>query len=76
MEVISFIARVVSARNTGSRGPYIVQFVLVIIAPVLMAAVFYVVFVRLTHTLAEKVRLKLICDTRAVSSSECFLSRM
>ncbi len=54
MEVIGFIARVISARNTSSRAPYIVQFVLIVIAPVLMAAGLYIVFVRSIMVLVEE----------------------
>lgn len=49
VELIGFIARTVSAKNVDDRGPYIVQFILIIVAPVLMAAGFYVVFVSPTQ---------------------------
>jgi hypothetical protein len=48
VELLGFIARAISAKNVTERGPYVVQFVLIVIAPVLMAADFYVVFVRPT----------------------------
>ncbi|CAI6092721.1 unnamed protein product [Clonostachys chloroleuca] len=47
MEIVGFAARIVSARSPGDLQPYSVQFALIILAPVLMAAVVYVVFSRI-----------------------------
>ncbi|CAI6094746.1 hypothetical protein V2G26_007688 [Clonostachys chloroleuca] len=47
MEVVGFATRVVSANNVQEKTPYVVQFALVILAPVLMAGVIYVVFSRI-----------------------------
>ncbi|KAM5343778.1 hypothetical protein ACJ41O_012315 [Fusarium nematophilum] len=47
MEVIGYAARIVSATKPTDKGPYVVQFTLVILPPVLMAGVIYVVFARL-----------------------------
>ncbi|KAF9769780.1 hypothetical protein IL306_012742 [Fusarium sp. DS 682] len=47
MEVIGYAARVVSATKPTEKGPYVVQFTLVILPPVLMAGVIYVIFARI-----------------------------
>ncbi|KAI5460590.1 RTA1 like protein-domain-containing protein [Mariannaea sp. PMI_226] len=47
MEVVGYAARVVSANNVTEKTPYVVQFTLVILAPVLMAGVIYVLFSRI-----------------------------
>ncbi|KAH7233515.1 RTA1 like protein-domain-containing protein [Fusarium tricinctum] len=49
MEVIGYVARVVSATEPSKKGPYVVQFTLVILPPVLMAGVIYVVFARIVY---------------------------
>ncbi|WZH49720.1 RTA1 like protein-domain-containing protein [Fusarium acuminatum] len=49
MEVIGYVARVVSATEPAKKGPYVVQFTLVILPPVLMAGVIYVVFARIVY---------------------------
>ncbi|KAF5662693.1 RTM1-like protein [Fusarium heterosporum] len=49
MEVIGYAARVVSATEPTKKGPYVVQFTLVILSPVLMAGVIYVIFARLVY---------------------------
>ncbi|KAH6892586.1 RTA1 like protein-domain-containing protein [Thelonectria olida] len=47
METAGYIARVFSAKDTTEKKPYVLQFCLVILAPVLMAGVIYVVFSRI-----------------------------
>lgn len=47
MEVIGFVARVISARDITEKGPYVIQFTLILLAPVLMAGVIYVLFGRI-----------------------------
>ncbi|KAH6995927.1 RTA1 like protein-domain-containing protein [Ilyonectria sp. MPI-CAGE-AT-0026] len=47
MEVIGYAARVVSAKNPTNKTPYVLQFTLVILAPVMMAGVIYVIFSRI-----------------------------
>ncbi|KAF5605585.1 alcohol dehydrogenase 2 [Fusarium pseudoanthophilum] len=47
MEVIGYAARVVSATKPTEKGPYVLQFTLVILPPVLMAGVIYVIFARI-----------------------------
>ncbi|KAM0350582.1 hypothetical protein ACHAPU_003066 [Fusarium lateritium] len=49
MEVIGYAARAVSATEPTKKGPYVVQFTLVILSPVLMAGVIYVVFARIAY---------------------------
>ncbi|KAF5024655.1 hypothetical protein F66182_3277 [Fusarium sp. NRRL 66182] len=49
MEIIGYASRVVSATRPSEKGPYAVQFTLVILAPVLMAGVIYVVFARTVY---------------------------
>jgi hypothetical protein len=49
VEVIGYAARVVSATEPTKKGPYVVQFTLVILPPVLMAGVIYVVFARIVY---------------------------
>ena len=50
MEAFGFIFRAVSTKSVDNREIYIVQFTLVILAPVLMAAAYYILFVSL-HSL-------------------------
>lgn len=47
VEVIGYAARVVSATKPTEKGPYVLQFTLVILPPVLMAGVIYVIFARI-----------------------------
>ncbi|KGO57729.1 RTA-like protein [Penicillium expansum] len=47
MEAIGYIARCVSVQNTLERPVYVLQFSLVILAPVLMAACCYIIFGRI-----------------------------
>ena len=47
MEVAGYAARIVSAKNPTEKTPYVIQYLLVILAPVLMAGVIYVVFSRI-----------------------------
>jgi hypothetical protein len=47
MEVVGFAARVVSARDTTARNPYIISFLMILLAPVFMAGVIYVLFGRI-----------------------------
>lgn len=49
VEVLGYAARVVSAENVTSKKPYVIQFCLIILAPVLMAGVIYVIFGRLVY---------------------------
>ncbi|KAF7553345.1 hypothetical protein G7Z17_g3708 [Cylindrodendrum hubeiense] len=44
---IGYVARVLSAKNPTDKGPYVLQFTLVILAPVMMAGVIYVIFSRI-----------------------------
>ena len=46
MEAVGYGARAVSAGDVTARTVYIVQFCLIILAPVLMAGVIYVMFSR------------------------------
>lgn len=68
MELLGFIARVTSSeqQNWDDKGLYTMQFVLVVLAPVLMAAGYYVLFVGLSQRKTSRK----IADgiTRAVSS--------
>jgi hypothetical protein len=45
VEAAGYITRVISAKNVDNKDPYIIQFTLVVLAPVLMAAACYIVFV-------------------------------
>lgn len=47
VECVGFAARAVSVSDATSRGPYITQFLTIILAPVFMAGVIYVVFYRI-----------------------------
>jgi hypothetical protein len=47
VECVGFGARIESAHDTTNRNAYIVQFLLIILAPVFMAGVIYVVFGRI-----------------------------
>lgn len=47
VETVGYIARIFSAKDTTEKKPYVLQFCLVILAPVLMAGVIYVVFSRI-----------------------------
>ena len=45
VELLGYIARVVSTKNVDQKGIYVAQFALVVLAPILMAAAYYVIFV-------------------------------
>lgn len=47
VETIGYVARVISANDPTKKMPFILQFVLIILAPVLMAGVIYVLFSRI-----------------------------
>ncbi|KAI0023159.1 RTA1-domain-containing protein [Xylariomycetidae sp. FL0641] len=47
LEVLGFGIRILSVNNVTSKPPYVVQFIFVVLAPVLMAGVIYVVFGRI-----------------------------
>ncbi|KAF4994247.1 hypothetical protein FDECE_13186 [Fusarium decemcellulare] len=49
MEVIGYAARVVSATKPTDKKTYVIQFTLIILAPVLMTGVIYVVFGRIVY---------------------------
>ncbi|CCK71125.1 RTA1 domain-containing protein KNAG_0G00690 [Huiozyma naganishii CBS 8797] len=56
VELAGYIGRAASAWNQDKMGPYIVQTVLLLIAPTLYAATIYMLFGRLAHLLfAEKI---------------------
>jgi hypothetical protein len=50
VEAAGYIARVISAKNVDNKDLYIIQFTLVVLAPVLMAAACYIVFVCFSHS--------------------------
>jgi hypothetical protein len=50
MEAGGYIARIISVNDVYSKNVYIVQFSLIVLAPVLMAAACYIVFVSDTHS--------------------------
>ena len=45
MEAAGYITRCISAKNVDNKDLYIIQYTLVVLAPVLMAAACYIVFV-------------------------------
>ncbi|CAM1501337.1 Fc.00g104990.m01.CDS01 [Cosmosporella sp. VM-42] len=47
MEVAGYVARVLSASDITQKKPYVIQFTLIILAPVLMTGVIYVIFGRI-----------------------------
>lgn len=47
MEVVGYAARVISAGKPTEKNVFVIQFALVILAPVMMAGVIYVVFSRI-----------------------------
>lgn len=47
MEVVGYIARCISTQNVDEKSVYVLQFALIILAPVLMAACCYVLFSRI-----------------------------
>lgn len=49
VEVIGYAARIKSASEPTEKKPYVVQFTLIILPPVLMAGVIYVVFGRIVY---------------------------
>ncbi|CAI4863786.1 CQS_1a_G0057270.mRNA.1.CDS.1 [Saccharomyces cerevisiae] len=51
MEVVGYIARVVSSSNSQELAPYIIQALLLLVAPALMAATIYMIFGRLLQIL-------------------------
>ncbi|KAL4935668.1 hypothetical protein BDV06DRAFT_234117 [Aspergillus oleicola] len=54
MECIGYIARVVSTQDTTARTPYVLQFSLLILAPVLMAGALYVLFGRIIFLIVPR----------------------
>ncbi|KAL3477754.1 RTA1 like protein-domain-containing protein [Aspergillus californicus] len=54
MEAIGYIGRVISTKDVTSRTPYVLQFVLLILAPVLMAGALYVLFGRIIFLVVPK----------------------
>ncbi|CAD6468507.1 Y55_G0052380.mRNA.1.CDS.1 [Saccharomyces cerevisiae] len=51
MEIVGYIARAVSSSNTKEIAPYVIQAVLLLIAPALYAATIYMLFGRLLHVM-------------------------
>lgn len=49
VEVIGYAARIKSASEPTEKKPYVLQFTLIILPPVLMAGVIYVVFGRIVY---------------------------
>jgi hypothetical protein len=49
MEAVGYGARIASARDVSARTVYIVQFCLIILAPVIMTGIIYVVFGRIIY---------------------------
>ena len=49
MEVVGYVARVISAKHVSEKNPYRLQLVIIVLAPVVMAAVIYIVFSRIIH---------------------------
>ncbi|KAL3468547.1 RTA1 like protein-domain-containing protein [Aspergillus heterothallicus] len=54
MESIGYISRVISVRDVSARTPYVLQFSLLILAPVLMAGALYVLFGRIIFLVVPK----------------------
>lgn len=69
VEAAGYAARTVSATDTTARTIFIIQFCLIILAPVLMAGVIYVLFSRIVfHVLPQEHRtFKLIWVPRTSS---------
>ncbi|KAF4263868.1 hypothetical protein KXW98_002499 [Aspergillus fumigatus] len=62
MEAIGFISRSISAQHVSERTPYVLQFSLIILAPVLMAACCYILFGRiLFHVVPPEARTFQLC---------------
>jgi hypothetical protein len=45
VEAVGYIARTLSTKHTSNRNIFIVQFCLIVLSPVLMAAACYIIFV-------------------------------
>jgi hypothetical protein len=70
VEAVGYAARIASAGSPKNRDIYIVQFCLVVLAPVLMAGVVYVVFGRIIfHVIPPKHRTLRL----SVTSDSCYL---
>lgn len=54
MEAIGYISRTISAQDTQARTPYVLQFAVLILAPVLMAGALYVLFGRIIYLVVPK----------------------
>jgi hypothetical protein len=62
VEAIGFISRSISAQHVSERTPYVLQFSLIILAPVLMAACCYILFGRiLFHVVPPEARTFQLC---------------
>ena len=75
-EVVGYIARYSSAKHVTERNPYVIQFTLIILAPVLMAGVIYVVFARMVFWVVppEQRSLKLLWVSR--ESQKCAVTKL
>ncbi|CAD6622444.1 CDG_1a_G0016350.mRNA.1.CDS.1 [Saccharomyces cerevisiae] len=51
MEVVGYIGRALSSSNPEKKAPYIIQSVLLLVAPALIAATIYMIFGRLLHVM-------------------------
>jgi hypothetical protein len=47
METIGYVSRVASTKNVDAKGPFVISFVLIILAPVVVAASIYILFGRI-----------------------------
>lgn len=47
VETIGYLARIVSIRNVDKNGPYVISFLLIVLAPVVIAASIYILFGRI-----------------------------
>lgn len=49
MEVFGFAIRLVSAKDTSKKPPFVAQYVMIVLAPVLMTGIVYVAFGRIVY---------------------------
>lgn len=46
VETLGYIARIISIQNVDKKGPFVISFLLIVLAPVVIAAAIYVLFGR------------------------------
>lgn len=54
MEAFGYAVRIASAKDTSKKPPFVAQYVLIVLSPVLMTGIIYVVFGRIVFHVVPK----------------------